>query len=160
MQICFGTTRAVLLTAGYAIKIARVRPVWSVMRLLKYLITGEARTRLVKHHQNPIIAGIRYLLIGFITNRQEARLWRKFGEKAPFVPTLGSYFMGFINIQPRGEKVWTLEVYYRHPFRELLVSTVPEHVRADMTKGENFCRYGGKILLCDYGADHTVALFE
>lgn len=118
------------------------------MRLIECGRSGEVATTLGKYNSHPLVAITRYILAGFIANRQEFAIWRSVGGK-PLMPTLFS-FGGFLTIQRRGEPVSADELMAEHPFRGSLESCGPD-VLIDLLKAENFCRYEGSIRLLDYG---------
>lgn len=155
MQIAFGATRVVLLTKTKAFKFARIRPIWSAMRLIASLMEGKVSERLDRYHRNPFSAGIRYVLIGVVVNRQEAMMWRK--TKDPrFVPTLHSLFGGLVNIQERGDAVFEI-LAASHPFTRLI--DCPGRASDDLMRPVNFCLINDRVLLLDYGGDDFVAAF-
>jgi hypothetical protein len=145
MNFTMGSTRWVILTRKYAIKIPRIRPILAVRRFFQCLQKGEVRAALRKYHKNILFAGLKYLLAGpgLKANRTERVLSRRHGEDGTLMPTVWS--LGpFVNVQPRGEPA--------------LEDAVCDHWLQKFFPGtpkEQFCVWKGRgepsLVLVDYG---------
>lgn len=157
IQVRWGATRFVILIGPIAIKIARVKPLRSIYKLLLHWQNGEIKKRLLDYADMPINGGFQYVLCGFISNLNEYALSRT-GQHTVLVPTLFTFF-GIFNIQKRGEDVDPLELLFQNPFEKDL-KDMPELLLVDMTRAENFCLYEGQICLADYGSKFARSYFD
>lgn len=147
MRFAYGATRWVIFTDQYAIKIARFRPIRPFIRLVDAMLKSEVKQGLRKHHTNPILATIKYLLAGVVANRNEYRLYRRHPSRQ-LAPTL--FTIGYaVNIQIRGEPATQADVHLSKLF-SLLRDT---EFAADVLQAKQFCLINGKTCLADYGTD-------
>ena len=152
MRIDWGTSRFVVLIGPVALKFARFRLTWIIVRFCQHLKRGQVGSKL--HHQakNPQLA-TNNIFVGLLANKREYALWLE-SPQTSLMPTWWS-FAGLVNIQPRGRRVTSSELLAEHPL-EHLVASMPRDLVGDMFKRANFARYHGKIVLVDYGSQETV----
>lgn len=157
LQFSWGTTRFVVLVGPIAIKIARIRPLRMVQRFIKHQINGEVKAKMCHFSENPFIAAVKYVFAGPFVNWSEYRLYQSSLEPF-FVPTNWS-FGGMVNIQRRGTAVTQEELDAHHPFGKMALEEMPEVMRKDMTRADNFCWYDGHLCLIDYGGKEVFTYF-
>lgn len=120
-----------------------------MLQLYRRTKSGTVNSGLAKFDENKVIASIKYVIGGIVSNLAEARLSRECPEEKNVAPTLFSFF-GLVNIQPRGEAIKHGDLI-NCPFRTL-VSRTDIHVEfKDFDQPEQFARFGDKILLIDAG---------
>lgn len=149
LDFACGSTRCVILVGQYAIKIARFRPLRPFIKLFESIQKKQVRGNLEKHHRNPLLAVIKYLLAGIVANRTEYRLYKKYKSEL-LVPTVFTIFW-LVNIQRRGEPVADEKVkshYLWNLFKEMETP-----VALDILQAKQFCFMGGCVRLADYGID-------
>ena len=145
MRFSCGTTRFVILTSKYAIKIARPRPIHALVRLVQTFQQKKAKRELDKYSSNWLVAGLKYLAAGVVANRNEYRLYQKYGDQF-LVPTISLFLGGVINVQLRGRTA-ALTDAYRHPLWHMAISGyIGEYLHP-----EQYCVIGTKVYLVDYG---------
>jgi hypothetical protein len=149
MKIAWGATRFVILTDRFAIKFARFRPFRMLAQLYRRLRAGTVDAGLSQFHENRVLAAIKYMVSGVLSNLVEARFSRECPEETDVAPTLYS-FLGLINIQPRGGAI-TDEDIAHCPFRDLASERGAEREFADLSQAKQFARFGSRILLVDMG---------
>ena len=148
MRIKLGGTRIVFLTDSYAIKIARIRPVRFIFRILLLLFSRSRRTHfLVKYGPGMGTAILRDIFAGLYSNRGEYEYYRE-SRDARIAPTLSIFFAGMVAIQPRGADV--------HCPVDLVISDYIDGEKTEVCDAEQFKKIGRRILLVDYGRRSTV----
>lgn len=151
----WGATRFVILIGPFAVKVARIRGFWAVRRFFTHMRNGEVHDKLRKFDANPTRAGCKYLFAGVVSNLREVKLWSA-TQLAFLTPTPFSFF-GLINVQYLGQAVSQEELDREHPFPELLVG-LSEEDAFDLARAANFCRFEGRVCLCDYGKEEDFLL--
>ncbi|MBX4206530.1 hypothetical protein KW784_01965 [Candidatus Parcubacteria bacterium] len=152
LRFSFGATRFVVLIGPFAVKIARIRIVWALVRIYVHLRNREIGKKAVREVSNPRTALGK--ICGIPSNHRESILWET--TMSPrLVPTLWS--CGLINIQSRGERVSQEELDREHPFPGLIAG-LPEEEVADLLIAHNFCRFRGEVRLHDYGQEKDFIL--
>jgi hypothetical protein len=147
MRVTYGATRWVILTIRYAIKIARFRPLRPFIRLFELLRTGGVEANLRKHDENLIKAALKYLFAGVRANRNEYRLYKKYGDEM-LVPTL--FTIGWlVNIQERGEPASEEEMKHHRLWPLLRGLDTP--LSQDILQTKQFVVIGTRVCLADYG---------
>jgi len=149
LSLAYGDTRVVLLIGLIAIKFPRPRiePLWWIKRFLFYFRRGEVVKQMTtRYHENLLLAVAKYIGMPVFTNWDEWRISCRYLEYLPIAPTYFS-FLGLINVQPRGKPIqgkFELPVEFA-----LLVASNPQ--LAKTLRKDNFCQFGERILLVDYG---------
>ena len=151
LQCSWGVTRFVILIGPVAIKIARFRLTWIPKRLFHFIKRREVGTKIAYQARNPRLA-LNNIFAGILANRTEYRFWQRHPYRF-LMPTTYSLLGGAVNIQRRGERITNEELVVSHPFRELIAEMPPELIEDLVVKTANFCRYGEKIYLLDYGRE-------
>ncbi len=146
MRITFGSTRMVILTDAYAIKIARFRLVRPILQLIRHLINGEVKTRLQKFDKDPVTGGFKYLLAGVRANQTEWHVYNTL-KLDILAPTLWS-FHGLINVQRRGTPVSVREMSAHVIHRLLFINPIDD---SDVFQTCQFCKIQKRVVLLDYG---------
>lgn len=149
MEIATGCTRRVLLTRNYAFKFARFKIFRPILRLFETTRDGEVKETLKHHHSNLILAGLRYLFFGFVSNRNEYLLYKNHGNDL-LVPTLFTFFYIF-NVQVRGESVVKEDL--RGSVLSNLLRDAHFLLSNEILRSQQFCRINGVLLLADYAID-------
>ena len=146
MRIAIGSTRIVILTNNYAIKIARFRFVRPIVQLVRHFINGEVKKRLQKFDANPVAGGLKYLFAGVRANQTEWYVYNTL-KLDILAPTLWS-MRGFINIQRRGETVSMLQMRAHVIHRLLILHPIQD---SDVFQTCQFCKIKKRVVLADYG---------
>jgi len=144
MKITWGTTRIVLLTKNWAIKIPRIRPVRPVVRLVQLLMCGQVKRQLRTYHPNAIGGVLKYLTAGLRANRIDVLASRLGCRDVVYAE---QYLGGLIVLQLRGDEV-SVEEAKSHP----LWSPIRHAEQCDKRATEQFARFGERILLVDVNA--------
>ncbi|MFC1623517.1 hypothetical protein ACFL05_00140 [Patescibacteria group bacterium] len=155
MKLTWGCTRWVILTDNYAIKIARFRPLWSLMRLcIGIKEKNVLQTLEERYSRNILLAGIKYVFNGIVANYTEHQIYKKNPSGYDLVPTLFT-ILWLINIQPRGESVKKTDVT-KYRFLNILNSLPGE---SDISEPKQFCIIGNVVRLADYGSPDAKIIF-
>jgi len=157
MQFAYGCTRWVFLTKNYAVKIARFRPIQPFVRFLHFFKKGEVMEKLERHDSNLIKAVLRYFGAGILANRNERRLYKKYGGEL-LAPTLFTIFwLG--NVQRRGEPSGEKEMRC-HRLWYILEKKGVDPFFKRILHPRQFCVIGGIILLADYGDETLESILD
>ncbi len=151
MQFMYGCTRWVFLTKSYAVKIARFRPIKPFIRFLYLFKKGEVIEKFEQHDSNLtnlIKAVLKYVCVGILANRNEHRLYKKYGSEL-LVPTLFTIFW-LVNVQRRGEPSGEKEMH-RHRLWYIVERERDVLFAEDILHPKQFCVIGGITYLADYG---------
>lgn len=142
MRIHAGTTRVVLLTGGYALKFARIRPLKTVLKIIAYCLFQYHRDQLHRvYDQNIFRAFWKYLFAGIYANRSEYQYWHKTKDER-CAPILKQYLLGLLVVQPRAEAV-TLE--------RVSISRVKNFLRdIELASEKQYGLLNGRCVLIDY----------
>jgi len=150
MKFAYGCTRWVFLTKRYAIKVARFRIIRPFIRLVSLVKKHEATETLELYDASLIKAVLKYVGAGILANRNERRLYKKYGGEF-LAPTLFT-FLWLINIQVRGEPSKEEDVR-RHRLWHVLKGNVA--FPKGILHPRQFCVIKESPLLADYG-DETL----
>jgi len=148
MRFEYGTTRFVFCIGDVAVKVARVKVIYWVIRLWNRVFgTPKTESAGVANTQGSVqrFARLKHLFAGVTANLQEARMCTQHPH-LPVAPTLFSFF-GLVNIQVRGTPIGKDDLVLC-PFRELA------HIESGgitLNQAENFGRVDGVIVLLDCG---------
>ena len=149
MQVRAGQTRLVLLVGSWAIKMARIRLLPTVWRLMRAPFRfAWFKARLLAAVANPTGARAAtgaYLLDevfgGIRANWQEERLSREHPEW-PLAPVVTTLLWGMILVMRRGEPI-------PHATSEVLRAAYASDY--DLSRPEHVCLLAGRLVYVDYG---------
>jgi hypothetical protein len=147
-MIYTGSTRYVVCIGPYAVKIARIKILYWILRVMKWTeSTGGITQKVVSTPGHKKWAALKHLFAGVTANLEEIRFWQSH-KHLPLAPTLLSLF-GFVNIQRRGTVIAPHELS-SCPFREHADNF---DAGVDLNRVENFGWISNRIHLIDYGYD-------
>lgn len=155
MQFAFGSTRWVILTNKYAIKIARFRPIRPILQLCKHLVHKEVSEKLRKFDSNLVRGGFKYLTAGIQANRAEWKIYSLYGSDI-LAPTIWTFY-GLINIQVRGEKVSEADIERHYLLHALRLHPIEDN---DVFLAKQFCTLSGTVVLVDYGRNDLIPVLK
>ena len=150
-MIKIGSTRLVLLSDTKAIKIARIRPIGTIFKIISITLSRKSRNRFkVKYDKNISRGLVKYLFAGIDANRLEFSTWENW-QSDKLAPVIGIYLYGLVVIQKRLQSISVIDLEYKHPF--------PELAKVEKIEMNTPCQYGadqnGIIYLLDYGSKLT-----
>ena len=158
MRIRYGNTRFVLLWGDTAYKIARVRPLRTLARIIIELPQPRRRGRFVAKYGPGLVHALQHdLLVGIFANRREFDYWQQHRDPR-VMPTTRSYWGGLVVTQPRGLPLTSTACSVCGT-----ESFLPEELRAlEIVKARQFCLDPAtlNLLLIDYGKESTVLALE
>lgn len=156
MEIRQGATRVVILTGDNAIKIAKIRFLHFLGRVMALIFSRNERKGLVERHGKAPLRGIKNgIFPGRAANLNEYRYYM--ASKDPRVmPVLKKMLWGLVVIQQKGIPVSPAELAGNYPFQ------TAEKDTCDLARAEQFCRRTGdlKIVLVDFGMESTVEFLQ
>ncbi len=147
----YGSTRYVFCVGNVAIKVARVKALYWILRLLKFQREGGVIQKVTTTSKRKKFAALKHLFAGVFANIEEFRFYQKY-PSLPIAPTLFSLF-GLVNIQVRGEIIERDELT-QCPFREVAGD------QYDLNHWHHFGRINGTVHLLDYGFEDANALIS
>lgn len=142
MQLRWGRTRIVVLHKRRAYKIAQVRPVRTIVKILVILFSHDQYWRLqTKYHTRLLPALWRYLWAGIYANRAESSYWQRTHDDR-CVPVVDSWWGGLVIVQAFASPV-TLQQIQQSRISSLL---------AEMELGSywQYGEYQGECRVLDY----------
>jgi hypothetical protein len=145
MRFASGETRFVIITDKYAIKIARIRPLRPLVRIVQHLFGKKVKQELLTFDKKMAKGCMRYVLPGIFANRAEWKHSQKYGASGLIVPTLYSFFW-VVNIQKAGVAATSHNIG-----QSLLFALFGTNELADMQGIYQYCVIEEKVLLADYG---------
>ncbi len=149
MKIKTGSTRIVILTEDHAIKVAKIRILRFLLRLIAMIFSSYQRKRFRKKYGEKFGDAVRSdILYGLLANQNECGYYRTTFDPRVAPITL-SLFGGLIVVQRRGATVTRQDIEG--------LDYIALH-RQELDTPNQFKRFGDKILLCDYGHRRTVAV--
>ncbi len=152
MRFAYGATRWVIITNQYAIKIARFRPLRPFIRLIDAFGKKEVGPCLKKHHENPLLASIKYLFAGVVANYTEYQVYKKYSELEELAPTLTTFFF-LVNIQISGRQATEEDLN-----GSVIFNTLHEYFLGDTADAKQFCLVDEQVRLVDYGDEKLYPL--
>lgn len=145
MRFAYGATRFVIITERYAIKIARIRLLRPLTRIVRHLFGDTIKSSLLTYDRKMAIGCATYLIPGIVANRAEARLYRKY-RSDQLAPTLFTFFW-LVNVQRVGTPV-SADYVEQSPFFAALRHD-PKF--EDVLQPWQYCVIDGRPCLADYG---------
>ena len=157
MRIKLGTNRFVILTMTKAIRIARIRPVRFILRMITFPFTSKSNHEQYyrKYGTSFLASIIRYIFFGIYANRFEYKYSNDYPTDDRIVHTEKLYAWGMIAIQTRGEEVSPETFKELNPFKKYITNRFQE-----VHGYWNFCMINGKLLLVDYGNFETCSFLK
>ena len=157
MTIKIGTTRIVLLVGNRAVKIATIRPLRLLFRLITLPFSSRRnRDRFSEKYGDCLLQALwNYFSAGLHANRAEYKYYQDNPNDTRVMPTIECRLHGLIIIQPRGMSVTEKDLREGNPFASLLYRCV------EMNQPWQFCRHlDRRIVLVDYGRDETIKVLR
>lgn len=145
MRYASGETRVVIVAGRYAIKIARIRPLRPILRIVLHLFGKKVKQELLTFDKKMAKGCIRYVIPGIFANRAEALHSAKYSESGLIAPTIFS-FLWLVNIQRAGEPATQDDIE-----KTVLYQRFGSNPDADMQRTQQYCVIGTEVLLSDYG---------
>ncbi len=153
MRISWGKTRFVFLFTNQAIKIGRVRPFRLMIRMVAFPFMSEGNhSRFFKRYGKFPGALWRYLIAGLLANRNEYEYYQDSRDHR-VMPTIASFFGGWVIVQKRGASVSREDFSRSNPFQNY-----PSFVEVGQPR--QFCWKNGRLVLVDYGRSETCAVLK
>ncbi len=150
--ILCGGTRIVVLWGDKAFKIARLRPVRLLLRMLLFPFQSASKRARFYNRYGHIPKGlVNYVVWGLMANRNEFEYWNQTHDSR--VMPVTSRFIGYLVIvQTRGEPVSDSELHDSHP-----LGTISREFRPTVRYGlrHQFAKRRGRVFLVDYGETDT-----
>ena len=153
MYVSFkGTTRIVIFAGTVVIKIARLRILRFFARAILFPFTSSSNHERLRCKYGRVWwkASLNYICAGLHANRGE---WIYFQQTQDcrVVPTIRSYLGGWIVVQLRGQHIPEDALKGNNP----LAGVIFDRKCLEVDRAFQFCRLGGRIVLCDYGPQET-----
>jgi len=148
-----GRTRIVVLVGAYAFKIARIRLLSVIGRLLLLPFQRRKKKALFVIRYGAFPIGIwNYIFMGFKANKNEYQYWLNTNDPR-VVPVIGMFLSNFILIQKRGHCLDKDLLDKIHPFKG-----IPENLRngVRLHEAHQYVFIQGRVLLADYGECDTI----
>tara|TARA_B100000508_G_scaffold113034_1_gene91526 strand:- start:93 stop:563 length:471 start_codon:yes stop_codon:yes gene_type:complete len=142
LRIKLGCTRLVVLSDGYAYKIARIRPLKVLLKLLAIsVLTRQCWDLQNRYHHDVLIALWRYLFAGWYANQAELQHWQCTRDER-CVPVVGSFLGGLVIVQARADPVTMYEVQNSSVGFCL--------TKTELAKPHQYGWFEGKVRIVDY----------
>ena len=144
-----GKTRIVLLVGKRAIKIARIRPISTLLRLLTLPFSSAAREKFFeKYGAGFFSATLHYLFVGIVANRNEYALYQA-KKDSRVAPTLALHLGGLVAVQVRGAAISQGELKELSPFN---FTGLPQSICIQLENPNQYCYIPSHgVVLVDYG---------
>jgi hypothetical protein len=158
MKLIFsGSTRLVVLTEIRAYKIARLRLLRLLCRLLVLPLQAGYKHEIFRIRYGKFPACLwNYFVMGLTANRNEFEHWHRTRDGR--VGEVLGRALGYLVIwQVRGQSVTTSEICKEGPFVSVIHDGWPDFFR---NQPHQYARVGGRIVLIDFGEPSTRRLLQ
>ena len=160
MFFASGETRFVVFFPGFVVKIARVRVVHFLLRIMFHLRKGtkEQGVKTLKNfNNNPKRAVFILMFQGIRINWCERAFWKQ-KRSLYLLPTYFT-FLGIFNIQKRGDVVDTDGLLWQTYLKRGMTISNRGNER-DYLQPKNLSSLNGKLMSHDYGDDDTMSVLD